>query len=106
MCDTGSRHILAGNSRVHGFEFANQGVLGIWEGFSPLARPSSVERDSDLESARADLANLFVHEQEDEDGYRTPGRPSHRSRRSLRRNQSPNDQLLGDFAAAVHALNL
>ncbi|KIJ49393.1 hypothetical protein M422DRAFT_777349 [Sphaerobolus stellatus SS14] len=99
-----SRHILAGNSRVHGFEFANQGVLGIWEGFTPMARPSSVERDSDFESARADLANLFVHD-EDEEGYRTPGRHNHRNRR-LRRTQSPSDQSLGDFAAAVHALNL
>jgi hypothetical protein len=36
------------------------------------------------------------------DGYRS----RHKFRRSSRRNQSPSDQLHGDFAAAVHTLNI
>jgi len=65
-----------------------------------------------LESARQDLANLFIFQQDDDrdrdvtlsDGYRTPRRT--RGGRRMRRNESPADGALGDFAAAVHALNL
>jgi SEA/GATOR complex protein SEA4/MIOS len=103
----GSRSFLSfGTSRVHGFEFANQGVLGIWEGLQPLPRTPSLDHGSDTEPPppREVETTLLVFTDEDGDGYRTPGR--RRRRRSLRRSHSPADQLHGDFAAAVHTLNL
>ncbi|KAF8493614.1 hypothetical protein JB92DRAFT_2998338 [Gautieria morchelliformis] len=101
-----SRNLLSqGASRIHGFEFANQGVLGIWEGLQPVARTPSLERNQNVEPPQVHEGNTLLSlPDEDADGYRTPNR--RRRRRSLRRSHSPLDQLHGDFSAAVHALNI
>ncbi|KAF8530402.1 hypothetical protein BU17DRAFT_36281 [Hysterangium stoloniferum] len=100
-----SRTVLSsGPSQIHGYEFANQGVLGIWEGFPPATRAPSVEPDPKFEALRHEIETSLLALRDGEgDGYRTPSR--HKSHRSVRRNQSPADQLHGDFAAAVHTLN-
>ena len=103
----GSRSILShGTSRIHGFEFANQGVLGIWEGLRPLPRNPSLDRAPTHEPQQSyEIEASFLSlPDEDPDGYRTPNR--RRRRRSFRRSHSPTDQLHGDFAAAVHTLNI
>jgi len=102
-----SKHLLSYEaSRIHGFDFANQGVLGIWEGLQPTPRTPSLERDPTIEQPQShDVEfSLLSLPHDDTDGYRTPGRQ--RRRRSLRRSHSPADQLHGDFAAAVHTLNI
>jgi len=100
-----SKYLLSyGTSRIHGFDFANQGVLGIWEGFQPASRTTSLERDLRIEQPTGrDVEPSLLSLPEERAGYSTPGRQ--RRRRSLRRNHSPADQLHGDFAAAVHILN-
>lgn len=99
-----SKHLLSyGGSRIHGFDFANQGVLGIWEGFQPVSRTTSSERDLGIGHPMGRNVQPSLLALPDSEGYGTVGR--HRRKRSLRRSHSPADQLHGDFVAAVHTLN-
>ncbi|KAJ7672841.1 hypothetical protein B0H17DRAFT_174454 [Mycena rosella] len=79
--------------RLHGYDFSHQGIMGIWESFSPLnATPhgeTSMLPDPPL--VHRDL--LDVHEES-------------RSRSRSRRSYSPADDLHGNFHAALSALAL
>ncbi|KAJ6516352.1 hypothetical protein C8R45DRAFT_241220 [Mycena sanguinolenta] len=83
--------------RLHGYDFSHQGIMGIWEGFPPLAAPTPHAEPQMLPEAgpvgppvNRDLMELRI------------GRSRSRSRRS----ESPADDLHGNFQAALRALVL
>lgn len=84
-----SREILCvPTSRLHGYDFSFEGLVGIWEGLHPL--PHQVEDTPVL--PQRDLLDI-------------PVLPStHHERSTSRRSQSPADDLHGNFHAAIVAL--
>ncbi|KAF8211587.1 hypothetical protein K438DRAFT_1807564 [Mycena galopus ATCC 62051] len=83
--------------RLHGYDFSHQGIMGIWDGFPPLAAttphgdPQALpEIGPSAPPVHRDLLGL-------RDG---------RSRSRSRRSESPADDLHGNFHAALTALVL
>ncbi|KAJ6543876.1 hypothetical protein B0H19DRAFT_289302 [Mycena capillaripes] len=79
--------------RLHGYDFSHQGIMGIWEGFPPLAAAG------DTQIADPAPVGPPVHRDllDVRDG---------RSRSRSRRSHSPADDLHGNFHAALTALAL
>ncbi|KAJ7477171.1 hypothetical protein B0H11DRAFT_2234647 [Mycena galericulata] len=81
--------------RLHGYDFSHQGIMGIWEGFPPLAlgvphgEPSIL--DPTAPPIHRDLLDV---------------RDGTRSRSRSRRSHSPADDLHGNFHAALTVLAL
>ncbi|KAG1751269.1 uncharacterized protein EDB91DRAFT_1234726 [Suillus paluster] len=72
--------------RLHGYEFSNQGLLGLWEGFAPLPQVPEPGSSSPGDSSLSPLSTPAVLD------------PLTRMR------QQPDDLAYGDFTAAVAAL--
>lgn len=82
--------------RLHGYDFSHHGIMGIWEGFPPLAVGTprgepSILLDSASPPVHRDLLDV---------------RDGTRSRSRSRRSDSPADDLHGNFHAALTALAL
>jgi len=87
-------------SRLHGYEFSNQGLLGLWEGFAPLPQvpdsgsPSFSVLDVILTVPTTSLADSSL----------SPLSTSAVLDPLTRMRQPSDDFVYGDFAAAVTAL--
>jgi hypothetical protein len=101
-----SREILAAgaSSRINGIEFSYQGVLGIWEGFSPFSAPvttnlqSSHVTDSPAYSPLLSVASPQVYP-----GYAPSRPPSQRGGKRGDRHKSPQRD---GYDVAVSVLNM
>lgn len=116
-----SKQLLSSpTSKVQGFDFAYQGVLGVWEGLVPLPRPTPdlppAPTPSAMQSATAspvssyrnlrDVPNSSLHTSSST--LTLPGLSPEavtmgrrRSKASSRRSYSPADSLYGDFSDAA-----
>ncbi|KAJ7179577.1 hypothetical protein C8R46DRAFT_1074139 [Mycena filopes] len=81
--------------RMHGYDFSHQGILGIWEGFAPLAVVTPHAEPQILPEIHA--PPIHRDRLDIRDG---------RSRSRSRRSHSPADDLHGNFHAALSALAL
>lgn len=76
-------------SRLNGYDFSYEGLLGIWEGLQPMPNASTLETP-----VPRDLLNL------------PDILPPHHERHSNRRSHSPADDFHGNYHAALSSLSL
>ncbi|KAG2016457.1 hypothetical protein CC2G_009625 [Coprinopsis cinerea AmutBmut pab1-1] len=89
-----SRDLLCNPTpRLHGYDFSYQGLLGLWEGFQPVAPPNAHSVD-DTPIATQRLLDVPGS------GHSAAGF----ERQASRRSHSPADDLYGNWNAAISAL--
>lgn len=98
---TDSRELVCSpTSKVHGFEFSNQGLFGLWEGFAPL--PLIPEPSASSFSVLDGL--LTIPQISPGDSSLSPLSTPAVLDPLTRMRQPPDDLAYGDFTAAVAAL--
>lgn len=96
---TDSRELVCSpTSRLHGYEFSNQGLLGLWEGFAPLPQVPETQSFGVLDGI------LTIPTTSSVDASLSPLSTSAVLDPLTRMRQLPDDFAYGDFTSAVAAL--
>ena len=96
-------------SRLYGYDFSYQGLLGIWEGFNPSSASVHMQHFSEgtpIPGQRSLLLDLPVGQvQHSRAGSTGSGGHESQKNASSHRSHSPADDLLfGSWSAALHSL--
>ncbi|KAG2365391.1 hypothetical protein BDR07DRAFT_1398968 [Suillus spraguei] len=92
--------VCSPTSRLHGYEFSNQGLSGLWEGFAPLPQVP----DSNTSSFSVLDGLLTIPQISPGDSSLSPLSTPAVLDPLTRMRQPPDDLVYGDFTAAVAAL--
>lgn len=87
---------------MHGFDFAYQGLLGIWEGLDAAPQQdNSSSADGKDQLGASDATSLVSVDL----ALNPDGAPSTRTKHNSRRSHSPADMFHGNYHAALNSLN-